>query len=109
MPETIYTPDGKLHTLLGSTTLASIVQEYAGDEAGKQVEALESGARVAEYLLDSDLQSYEASLEHWHTQVQDWKDFIDKTLKKADETPRSAKKTMADALRTLSRWIHNEL
>ena len=109
MPETIYTPDGRLHTLLGSVTLSGIVRDYAGEEAAAMVEDLESGARAAEALLGSDLQSYEDSLEHWHDQVQGWKDFIDETLRRAEQNPRSAKKTMTDALRDLSRWMYNEL
>lgn len=31
MAETIYTKDGKCHTLLGSTTPASIIRDYCGD------------------------------------------------------------------------------
>ena len=107
--KTLYTPDGKLHTLLGSVTLAAIVREYAGEEASIMVEDLEDHAAAARYLLDSDLESYEASLEHWHDQVQGWKEIIDETLKKVEENPRSAKKTMTDVLKDLSRWMNNEL
>ena len=32
MAETIYTKDGKCHTLLGSTTPVSIIRDYCGDE-----------------------------------------------------------------------------
>lgn len=32
MAETIYTKDGKCHTLLGSTTPVSIIREYCGDD-----------------------------------------------------------------------------
>ena len=106
---TLYTPDGKLHTLLGSVTLEAIVREYAGEEAALMVEEMEDHAIAARYLLDSDLKSYEASLEHWHDQVQGWKEIIDETLKKVEENPRSAKKTMADVLKDLSRWMNNEL
>lgn len=31
MAETIYTRDGKMHVLIGSTTPVSIVREYCGD------------------------------------------------------------------------------
>ena len=37
MAETVYTPDGKLHTLLGSCTIGEIVREYAGEDAAKLV------------------------------------------------------------------------
>lgn len=50
MAETIYTPDGKTHVLLGSTTLESIVRQYAGDDAADQVAILISCAkRLSEY------------------------------------------------------------
>ena len=32
MAETIITPDGKVHTLMGSTNEVSLIREYAGDE-----------------------------------------------------------------------------
>lgn len=38
--ETITTPDGKMHVLLGSTTLESVIREYAGDEAADAVHQL---------------------------------------------------------------------
>ena len=40
MAETIRTPDDRAHTLLGSTTLESIVREYAGDEAADRLHNL---------------------------------------------------------------------
>jgi len=40
MADTLYTKDGKGHVLLGSTTLESIVREYAGDDAGDRVHNL---------------------------------------------------------------------
>ena len=43
MPDTtvtVYTPDGKLHVLLGSVTLPSIIRDYAGDDAANLVEKL---------------------------------------------------------------------
>lgn len=40
MAETIYTPDGKMHVLVGSTTLESIIREYAGDDAANAVRDL---------------------------------------------------------------------
>lgn len=40
MPDTLVTPDGKMHTILGSTTLERIIREYAGDQAAAMVEKL---------------------------------------------------------------------
>ena len=57
MVETVYTPDGKLHTLLGSCTIQEIVREYAGEDAAKLVENLVSKNARAEAIakkLDSD-------------------------------------------------------
>ena len=35
MPEIITTKDGKNHTLVGSTSLISIIRDYCGDETAK--------------------------------------------------------------------------
>lgn len=32
MAETVFTPDGVLHAIVGSTTHVSLIQEYAGDD-----------------------------------------------------------------------------
>lgn len=74
MAETLTTPDGQLHTLIGSTTLESLVRKYAGDQAADLVqEALKRNA-YDEARAETDLGSYEASLEHWRQTVQDWVD-----------------------------------
>jgi len=41
MAETVYTPDGKQHVLVGSTTHISLIREYAGDDLADWVEYLE--------------------------------------------------------------------
>ena len=70
MVETVYTPDGKLHTLLGSCTIQEIVREYAGEDAAKLVENLVSKNARAEAIVETDLLSYEQDLEHWHRMAQ---------------------------------------
>lgn len=74
MADTLITPDGQLHTLLGSTTLESVVQDYAGDEAADMVRALAQRNAYEEARAETDLGAYEASLEHWRRMAQDWAD-----------------------------------
>lgn len=38
MAETVYTPDGKVHVLVGSTTHVSLIREYAGDDLANWAE-----------------------------------------------------------------------
>ena len=38
MAETVYTPDGKQHVLVGSTTHVSLIREYAGDDLANWAE-----------------------------------------------------------------------
>lgn len=53
MAETLYTPDGRTHVLVGSTTLESIVREYAGDEAAALVRAApEREERLRHFIED---------------------------------------------------------
>ena len=72
MAETVYTLDGKLHTLLGSCTIGEIVREYAGEDAARLVEELAGQNARAEADVETDLLSYERDLDHWHRMAQDW-------------------------------------
>ena len=54
MAETLETIDGKMHVLLGSTTLVSIIREYCGDEAADYVEELEKIREVYESGLEPE-------------------------------------------------------
>ena len=74
MADTLITSDGRLHTLLGSTTLESVIRNYAGDEAADRVRALAQRNAYEEARAETDLGAYEASLEHWHRMAQDWAD-----------------------------------
>lgn len=38
MADTVYTPDGMAHVLLGSTTPASIIREYAGGDVLRELQ-----------------------------------------------------------------------
>lgn len=80
MADTLITRDGKLHTLLGSTTLESIVREYAGTQAADEVRRLMEHDAYEEARAETDLGAYERSLEHWHRTVQDWCDEIEVAL-----------------------------
>lgn len=60
MAETITTPDGKTHVLLGSTTELSLIREYCGDELADRLrEALDDWYTklngLAIYALDGAL------------------------------------------------------
>lgn len=53
MPETITTKDGKNHTLVGSTSLISIIRDYCGDETAKACcRRVSAGMDELEYILD---------------------------------------------------------
>lgn len=52
MAETVYTPDGKSHVLLGNTTRLSLIREYAGNDLAEYVEGLENLADEWERYFD---------------------------------------------------------
>lgn len=74
MPDTIITPDGQMHTLLGSTTLESIIREYAGGQAADMVRELTERNAYEDARAETDLGAYEQSLEHWRRMARDWAD-----------------------------------
>ena len=57
---------------------------------------LEEAADETRARVDTDLDSYEASLEHWQRMGQDWLDTIDGALRRAEASPRSAKKILTE-------------
>lgn len=81
MADTLITRDGKLHTLLGSTTLESIVREYAGNQAADEVHRLMERNVYDEARAETDLGAYERSLDHWHRMAQDWANEIEVLLR----------------------------
>ena len=38
MAETVYTPDGKCHVVIGSTTHVELIREYAGEDLANWAE-----------------------------------------------------------------------
>lgn len=74
MADTVTTPDGKMHVLVGSTTIESIVLEYAGREAAAYITGLIDGAKEEVEASQDELRSYEGDLEYWRTLVRDWAD-----------------------------------
>lgn len=80
MAETLYTRDGRMHTLLGTTTLESIVRDYAGDQAADEVRRVLERNAYEEARAETDLGNYERSLNHWQMTAQDWADEIEVLL-----------------------------
>lgn len=109
MVETVYTPDGKLHTLLGSCTIQEIVREYAGEDAAKLVENLVSKNARAEAIVETDLLSYEQDLEHWHHMAQDWASELEAIAKKLDSDKALRRADAAQRIRLLKKQIEFEL
>lgn len=110
MVETITTPDGKFHTLLGSTTRESIVREYTGDDAANAVRELVEHDIYEEARVDTDLGAYEASLGHWRCEAQSWVDQLNSVLRQADQFPRKyPRAALLLILRNLYQDISKEL
>ena len=107
MPDTIITPDGRMHTLLGGTTLESVIREYAGDQAADMVRELTERNAYEEARAETDLGVYEQSLEHWHRMAQDWVDELEDIIQQL-----AGRTTKADAslqLMALKTSIEEEL
>lgn len=109
MAETVYTPDGKLHTLLGSCTIGEIVREYAGEDAAKLVENLVSKNTCAGADVETDLLSYERDLDHWHRMAQDWAGELEAIAKKFDSDKVLCRADAAKRIRLLKKQIESEL
>ena len=110
MADTLYTSDGKMHVLLGATTLVNLIREYMGDEAADAVAELEKQDAYERARAESDLASYEASLDHLHRQAGDWVESVDQLLKSAAESPRQYPRTkLLDALQDLRNSINSEI
>lgn len=71
MADTLYTSDGKMHVLLGSTTRISLIREYMGADMADSVAA------------DED------RLSHWEQLANSWLTTLDRVLYGAEHTPRA--------------------
>lgn len=69
MADTVFTPDGKMHVLLGATNLESIIREYCGNDVA---DAVYKKLDYAERREKSDIAAYEADLDHIHSMMRDW-------------------------------------
>lgn len=105
MAETIYTKDGKCHTLLGSTTPVSIIRDYCGDDVANRVERKLDRENRKE---QSDLGEYEADLEHLHRLLSDWSDELEH-LCYLCEKRKFTKADIAEGIRCVIYEIQNEL
>lgn len=105
MAETIYTPDGKVHVLVGATTPESIVREYCGDELADWI------ARKLDYTdrkEQSDLTAYEADLDHIHRMMRDWVDELENLYNLCD-TRKATKATIKAGIHSVIYSIKNEM
>lgn len=108
MADTIYTPDGKMHVLLGSTTMESIIREYAGGEAAKWVHREVVRNAYDEARAETDLGAYEESLSHIHGMMRDWVDDLTALVELA-ETGKTTKRAILVGLRGVIKNIKSEL
>lgn len=105
MAETILTPDGKLHVLLGSTTIETVIREYAGGEAAKQFHLLAARNAYEEARVETDLGAYENSLSHWRAVAQDWVEEIEM----ATERGRVTRQSLLSCLQSLKTQMKQEM
>lgn len=91
MADTLYTSDGKMHVLLGSTTRVSLIREYMGADVADAVAA------------DED------RLSHWEQLANSWLTTLDRVLYGAEHSPRKYPRAkLLDVLQDLREQIENE-
>lgn len=108
MAETIYTPDGKVHVLVGATTPEAIVREYCGDELGDIVQKLQENKAYEEARANTDLGAYEEELLTLHGYMQNWVDDL-KALAKSTENKKFTKRCISESILRIARGIEIEL
>lgn len=109
MPDTIITPDGRMHTLLGSTTVESIIREYAGEELARAYETLLARDAYAEAQANTDLGVYEAELDHWRRMAADWVCDLQDLIHQLASAHGITKAGAVSKLEQLRRQIEEEL
>ena len=83
MAETIYTLDGQMHVLLGSTTFPELVRSYMGDDVAERVRKLGQDIlnRVNDILLRSDTLSCQSySRRHMERDLEELRNYIFKNI-----------------------------
>lgn len=97
MPDTIYTPDGKMRTPLGSTTLEESVRTYAGSDAADRVRWEIMRNAYEEARANSDLEAYEEEVTALHQYIRGWVDDL-RSIVEASESRKVTKRVIATAL-----------
>lgn len=108
MPETLITPDEKMHTLFSHSALADLVAEYAGEDAARKVAAEQARNAYDEAKANTDLGAFEADLEHLHRQMRDWADDIGEMIEDL-YAHQISKHEIAEAAIYLKKQIEKEL
>ncbi len=101
-----------MHTMLGSNTPEEFVREYAGSEVADIVQEwkriAENTEYETEYRANTDLEAYEADLEHLHRMMHDWVDELGEICEDV-QAPRIQKKALQQRIEKLSNEIYSEL
>lgn len=108
MPDTVQTPDGRLHYLVGSLTLSELVRQYAGGEVAELVRRLETRNAYEETAANNDAEVYEEELNALTLACHIWADELDSIAAMAAKK-NVTKSMLAAAIRGTAKNINNSL
>lgn len=108
MAETLFLPDGSNEVLLSDGDFQRLVYEKLGREAEQKIIELIEKADYTNQSIDTDLRSYESSLE---SNKECFDDLLDDIRRMADllEAPRLDKSRILKLLGTMQKQINNQI
>ena len=111
MPDVIVMPDGRTRTIFDEMAIVTLVREYAGDEIAEAVrqwkDIKDNTEYETEYRAQTDLDNYEAQLEHLQRFLDDIRTDIYSIIH-CVEAPRINKNKVIKHLRDCVKSIENE-
>jgi len=105
--------DGKNHTLLDAKDFQWLIQKYMGFEAERYfetlVQELQEAADFTQQKVNSDLSSYEASLESNTTAFQDIKEICLEMTNELEFGKRMNRSTLNELVQRIQKTINNQI
>lgn len=109
MAHTVYLPNGSMEVLFNlEEDFLKLVEQHMGEDAGKIVSGMMSNARYEEIKANSDMESYEASLDSNNTAFSDLIDEFEQLENELDKQ-RLNRNNIWNVLQNCKKIVNNQI
>lgn len=99
--------DGSYEFINNEQQIQRLIAEKLGNDVGEQIEQLIENANYVKQKINTDLESYESSLEEWNCVGNDILDIIDNLKSYISDSKRIDRYKLSNSLERIEREINN--